>query len=64
MQSLKISVKIGAQISTLSLSNEMLIPVVVFFGSNLLISNATSSESTISNLNVPEKIKIRDLGKK
>ena len=43
MQELNISVSIGAQISILSFSNLMLMPVVDFAGSNFLISDETTS---------------------
>ena len=43
---LKISVKIGAHISTFSWSIAVLIPVVVFLGSKFFISDVTSSMST------------------
>ena len=46
IQSLKISVKIGAHISIFSCSIAVLIPVVVFLGSNFFISDVTSSKST------------------
>ena len=42
-QELNMSVSIGAQVSLLSLSNLMLMPVVDFAGSNFLISDETTS---------------------
>ena len=42
MQELNMSVSIGVQVSILSLSNFMLMPVVDFTGSNFLISNETT----------------------
>ena len=39
MQELNMSVSIGAQVSILSFSNLMLMPVVDFAGSNFLISD-------------------------
>ena len=46
------SVKIGAKISTLSLSIVILVPLVVFFGSILFISDVTYSLSRKSNSNM------------
>ena len=43
MQELNISVSIGAQVSILSFSNLMPMPVVDFAGSNFLISDETTS---------------------
>ena len=43
MQELNMSVSIGAQVSILSFSNLMLMPVVDFAGSNFLISDETTS---------------------
>ena len=43
MHELNMSVSIGAQVSILSLSNLMLMPVVDFAGSNFLISDETTS---------------------
>ena len=43
MQELNMSVSIGAQVSILSFSNLMLMPVVDFAGSNYLISDETTS---------------------
>ena len=43
MQELNMSVSIGAQVSTIYLSNLMLIPVVDFTGSDFFISDETTS---------------------
>ena len=43
MQELNMSVSIGAQVSILSFSSLMLIPVVDFAGSNFFISDETTS---------------------
>ena len=43
MQELIMSISIGAQVSILSLSKLMLIPVVDFTGSNFFISDETAS---------------------
>ena len=50
-QSLDTSVKIGAKISTLSLSMVILIPVVVFFGFSFLIFGVSYSALKILNSN-------------